>query len=101
MLGMASKYSEEFREDVVRLVHDGMKVAQVSEDMGVSVATVYEWCRRLDIEEGRKPGLKTDEREELRALKKRNRELEQENEILRRASAYLSQANLPGKGSSR
>ncbi len=98
---MASKYSEEFREDVVRLVHDGMKVAQVSEDMGVSVATVYEWCRRLDIEEGRKPGLKTDEREELRALKKRNRELEQENEILRRASAYLSQANLPGKGSSR
>mgnify|MGYP000698734571 CR=1 FL=1 len=38
---------------------------------------------------------------EIRELKKRNRLLEQENEVLRRAAAYLSQANLPGKGSTR
>ena len=98
---MAGKYSEEFREDVVRLVRGGMKVTQASADMGVPVATIYEWLRRSDIDDGRKPGLKSDELTELRALKKRVKELEQENEILRRASAYLSQANLPGKGSSR
>ena len=98
---MGSKYSEEFREDVVRLVRGGMRARQVSEDMGVPVATVYQWCRRFDVDEGRRPGVTSDERDELREAKKRLRELEQENEILRRASAYLSQANLSGKGYSR
>lgn len=98
---MAGKYSEEFRSDVVRLVRNGMRVAQAAEDMGVPAATIYEWLRRVDIEEGNRPGVKSDELSEMRSLKKRIRELEQENEILRRASAYLSQANLPGKGSSR
>ena len=98
---MGSKYSEEFREDVVRLVRGGMRARQVSEDMGVPVATVYEWCRRFDVDAGRSPGVTSDERDELREARKRLRELEQENEILRRASAYLSQANLSGKGYSR
>lgn len=98
---MARKYSEEFREDVVRLIRSGMRVKQVSADMGVPEATLYVWLKRADIEDGVEPGLKEDELAELREAKKRIRELEQENEILRRASAYLSQANLPGKGSSR
>ena len=98
---MAGKYSEEFREDVVRLVRGGMQVTKASADMGVPVATIYNWLQRSDIDAGVRPGLKSDELTELREAKKRIRELEQENEILRRASAYLSQANLPGKGSSR
>ena len=98
---MTQKYSEEFREDVVRLIRGGMRVKQVSADMGVPEATLYVWLKRADIDDGVKPGLKADELAELREAKKRIRELEQENEILRRASAYLSQANLPGKGSSR
>ena len=97
---MAHKYSEEFREDVVRLIRGGSRVKQVSADMGVPEATLYVWLKRADIEDGVKPGLKDDELAELREARKRIRELEQENEILRRASAYLSQANLPGKGSS-
>jgi len=101
MYVMAQKYSEEFREDVVRLIRGGMRVKQASVDMGVPEATLYVWLKRSDIEDGVKPGLKEDELAELREAKKRIRELEQENEILRRASAYLSQANLPGKGSSR
>jgi len=51
------------------------------------------------VEAGRKPGVTLSESTELRELRKRNRLLEQENEVLRRAAAYLSQANLPGKGS--
>jgi transposase-like protein len=50
---------------------------------------------------GAKPGQSRTEAAEIRELKKRNRLLEQENEVLRRAAAYLSQANLPGKGSTR
>jgi transposase len=57
--------------------------------------------RQADIDEGAKPGLRTTESAELRELRRRNRLLEQENEVLRRAAAYLSQSNLPGKGFTR
>jgi transposase len=52
---------------------------------------------KADVEDGRRPGVTANESAELRELKRRNRLLEQENEVLRRAAAYLSQANLPGK----
>lgn len=57
--------------------------------------------RQARIEAGEQAGVTTSESAELRELRKRNRLLEQENEVLRRAAAYLSQANLPGKGSTR
>jgi transposase len=59
--------------------------------------TLHNWLKRAEVEEGLRPGLTDAERTELREVKKRNRLLEQENEVLRRAAAYLSQANLPGK----
>lgn len=49
----------------------------------------------------RRPGPTREDLAELRELRRRNKLLEQENEVLRRAAAYLSQANLPGKGSTR
>jgi transposase len=55
------------------------------------------WLAQADVEYGIKPGTTAAENAELRAAKRRVRELEQENEVLRRAAAYLSQANLPGK----
>ena len=51
--------------------------------------------------DGVRRGVSRGEAQELREAKKRIRLLEQENEVLRRAAAYLSQANLPGKGSTR
>ncbi|MCB9409872.1 MAG: hypothetical protein H6521_10965 [Mycolicibacterium sp.] len=59
------------------------------------------WMRQADVDDGAKPGTSRAESVELRELRRRNRLLEQENEVLRRAAAYLSQANLPGKGSTR
>ena len=53
--------------------------------------------RRPIVEDGVKPGVTAAEYAELRAANERIRLLEQENEVLRRAAAYLSQANLPGK----
>ena len=57
--------------------------------------------RQDDIDKGIKPGQSRDESKDMRQARKRIRLLEQENEVLRRAAAYLSQANLPGKGSTR
>lgn len=63
--------------------------------------TLSEWLRRAGVEDGIKPGTTAAENAEIRELRKRVRLLEQENKVLRQAAAYLSQANLPGKGSTR
>jgi len=58
---------------------------------------LHRWIKRAEIEDGVRGRLTLAEQAEIRDLKKRNRLLEQENEVLRRAAAYLSQAQLPGK----
>ena len=80
---------------------DGVTLDQIAADFGVHPMTLSKWMRHTDIDAGDKPGRSTGESAELRELRRRNRLLEQENEVLRRAAAYLSQANLPGKGSTR
>ena len=65
------------------------------------MGTLDKWLRQERIESGEQEGLSRSQWQELRELRRRNRLLEQENEVLRRAAAYLSQANLPGKGISR
>src|SRR5699024_2314105 len=65
---------------------------------GVHEMTIHKWIRQADIDDGNRPGKTREDSTELRDLRRRNRLLEQENEVLRRAAAYLSQANLPGKG---
>ena len=101
---MPKPYPSEFREDVVRVARarePGVTLEQVATDFGVHPMTLHKWLRRAGVEGGTRPGVTRSESEELRELRKRNRLLEQENEVLRRAAAYLSQANLPGKGSTR
>jgi transposase-like protein len=97
-------YPEEFREDVVRVARNrgpGVTIEQVAADFGVHAMTLWKWMRRADIDGGTKPGTTSLESAELREARRRIKLLEQENEVLRRAAAYLSQANLPGKGSTR
>jgi transposase len=92
-------YPLEFRDDVVRVARSrpaGVTLDQVAADFGVHVMTLSKWMRKADVEDGVRPGATGDQLAELRELKRRNRLLEQENEVLRRAAAYLSQANLPG-----
>lgn len=76
-----------------------MTIEQIATDFGVHPMTLTKWMRQADVDEGAKPGKSTNDSADLRELRRRNRLLEQENEVLRRAAAYLSQANLPGKGS--
>ena len=95
---MAKPYPKEFRDDVVAVARKGQtSLAQIAKDFGISEGTLSNWMKRADIEDGKRPGMTDDDRKELREANKRIRLLEQENEVLRRAAAYLSQANLPGK----
>jgi len=97
-------YPREFRDDVVAVAQrrePGVTIKEIAYDFGISETCLQNWLRQADVEAGRKPGVTSSESAELRELRKRNRLLEQENEVLRRAAAYLSQANLPGKGSTR
>lgn len=59
--------------------------------------TLSKWMRQADIDAGVKPGSTTTDNAELREARRRIKLLEQENEVLRRAAVYLSQANLPGQ----
>ncbi|AOP54137.1 IS3 family transposase [Brevibacterium aurantiacum] len=101
---MPQPYPKEFRDDVVRVALGRDKdttIAQIAKDFGIYEGTIAKWLRQAEIDAGNKPGKTTDESAELRQMRRRNRLLEQENEVLRRAAAYLSQANLPSKGSTR
>ena len=69
----------------------------VAADFGISASCLQNWLTRADRDDGVRPGPSSGDLADLREAKKRIRLLEQENEVLRRAAAYLSQANLPGK----
>ena len=100
---MPAPYPQEFRDDVVRVARNrepGQKLSQIATDFGISEPCLTNWMRQADVD-GARPGTTWEESSELRDLRRRNRLLEQENEVLRRAAAYLSQANLPGEGSTR
>ena len=94
---MPRAHPKEFRDDVVAVARKGdASIAEVARDFGISESCLRNWLSRADVEDGRRPGVTEKESSELRELRRRNRLLEQENEVLRRAAAYLSQANLPG-----
>ena len=93
---MPKPFPEEFRRDVVAVARKReAPLFQIAKDFGGSEATLHNWLKKADIEDGNRPGATKEESAELRELKKRNRLLEQENEVLRRAAAYLSQGILP------
>ncbi|GAB2622281.1 hypothetical protein GCM10009696_30160 [Kocuria himachalensis] len=96
---MSQPYPVEFRRDVVAVArkHEA-PLAQIAKDFGISEATLHSWLRKADVEDGITPGTTDAEAAEIRALKKRMRLLEQENEVMRRAAAYPSQANLANNG---
>ncbi len=95
---MPKPYPQEFRDDVVAVARKGQApLNQIAKDFGISEGCLHGWMKKADVEDGNRAGVSEKQSGEVRELKKRNRLLEQENEVLRRAAAYLSQANLPGK----
>jgi transposase len=92
---MPAPHPKEFRDDVVAVARQGeAPIAQIAADFGISESCLRNWLRQADVEDGVRPGTTAAENSELREAKRKIRLLEQENEVLRRAAAYLSQANL-------
>jgi transposase-like protein len=84
-------YPREFRDDVVAAARKGeVPLKQVAADFGISESCLSNWLRAAEVEDGKRAGFTREESAELRELRKRNRLLEQENEVLRRAAAYFA-----------
>src|SRR6266496_6751030 len=97
MCTVPKAFPKEFREDVIRVFRSGdSSIAQVAKDFGISESCLQRWRAKDHIERGDRPGVSSNESAELRELRRRNKLLKQENDVLRRAAAYLSQANVPG-----
>jgi len=95
---MPKPYPPEFRDDIVKVARsrpEGVTLEQVAADFGIHPMTLSKWLRQAAVDDGDRPGVTSTESVELREARKRIRLLEMENEVLRRAAAYLGQANLP------
>lgn len=93
---MPKAFPIEFRRDVVAVARRGeASLAQIAKDFGISESCLHRWLKQADIDDGVRPGVTSQESVELRELKRRNRTLEQENEILRRAAAFFARETLP------
>lgn len=97
---MPKKYTEEFKRDVVAMVRQGGATQrQIAKDFGISKSALSIWSQKAERDElgvvGASSGGAADDATLLREALKRNRLLEQEAEVMRRAVAYLSQATLP------
>ena len=92
---MPAPHPKKFRDDVVAVARKGeAPIAKLAADFGISESCLRNWLRQADVEDGVRPGTTAVENAELKEAKRKIRLLEQENEVLRRAAAYLSQANL-------
>jgi transposase len=83
-------YPPEFRREAVALIRSGTPLKQAAADLGVSEQKLRNSVRQGDIDAGRVEGLTSDEREELRRLRRENRRLQQEREILKAAAAFFA-----------
>src|ERR1700682_1081766 len=95
-----NKFSPEIRARAVRMVVDhenehpsrGAAIVSIAGKIGCTSQTLNEWLKKAERDSGRKPGVTSDMAAKLKALERENRELRQDNEILRQASAYFVHA---------
>lgn len=98
---MPKQYAAEFRHRVLALHRSGQSVAALSEQFEVSQAAIYKWIKQDAIDRGESPGISSVESSELKAARRRIRQLEEELEITRQASEIFERQKLAPKASTR
>ncbi len=89
--GTRSPYAPEFRRRIVELVRSGRKPESLAREFEPTSQTIRNWLRQADLDEGRRSdGLTTEERQELVRLRRENRVLREEREILKKAAAWFA-----------
>jgi len=92
---MPRPHPPEFRQRAVELARLGEKpTTQIARDLGISDSCLRNWIRQADIDDGRRNGLSSDDRDELAELRRELRVTKMENEILKRAAAYFARENI-------
>jgi transposase len=97
-VGKGGRYPTELRERAIRMVFEHQHeypsqwktIESISEKLDVHRETLRTWVRRAEVDEGRRPGLPSDERAKMRELERENKELRRANEILKAASAFFA-----------
>ena len=93
---MPAPHPPEFRQRAVELARQGAKpVAKIAKDLGISESCLRNWMAQADADEnGSQVKLTGTEKKELAELRRKNRQLEMENEILKRAAAYFARESV-------
>ena len=92
---MPAPYPEEFKRHAIALVRDeGRPVIQVARELGIAESGLRRWLKQDDVDAGRREGLTRDEKAELAQLRRENRVLKMERDLLSRAAAFFANENV-------